>query len=161
MPPSLSVASACSEAACLCFWHCVNNPPPRALLVFLALSLLLFRSLALCIFPPLFLDASGSHSTFCVCVHLIWGRNCLHFSFSYFICTIIDCFCPHANVWRIASVCFESFERTYIHTHTHAHTHARTHTHTHTHTHTQHTKPLPSTHKWLSRSDVPSYLLTC
>lgn len=61
----LTVASACGEAARLCFWHCVNNPPPRALRVFLALSLLLFCSLPLCIFPPLFLNASGSHSAFC------------------------------------------------------------------------------------------------
>ncbi len=52
-----------------------------------------------------------------VCVHLIWGRNCLHSSFSYFICTIIDCFCPYANVWHIASVCFESLERTHTRTH--------------------------------------------
>lgn len=62
---SLSVLSACGEGARLCFWHCVNNPPPRALHVFLALSLLLFCSLPLCIFPALFLNASGSHSAFC------------------------------------------------------------------------------------------------
>lgn len=51
-----------------------------------------------------------------VCVYLIWGRNCLHFSFSYFICTIIDCFCPHANVRCIECVCFESLERPNTHT---------------------------------------------
>lgn len=52
-----------------------------------------------------------------VCVYLIWGINCLHFSFSYFICTIIDFFCPHANAWRIECVCFESLERLNTHTH--------------------------------------------
>lgn len=79
MPLSLNASStACGEAARLCFWHCVNNPLPRPFHVFLAWSLLLFSSLLLYIFPPLFLNALGSHFAFCgkdTCLCLFDLRN--------------------------------------------------------------------------------------
>lgn len=121
---TLSVRSACGEAARLCFWHCVNSPPPRALHVFFSLCLSfcfpLFSSISFHLYSWTPREATSHFVEWIlVCVHLIWGRNCLHFSFSYFICTIIDCFCPHANMWRIECVCFESLEWPNTHTHTH------------------------------------------
>lgn len=116
----------------------VNNPPPRAFLIFLALSLLLFCSLPLCIFSPLFLNASGSHSAFCGMDTCLCSFD-LRKKLPTFLVLIFHLY----NNWLFLFLCKCVAYCKCLFWELRADTH----------THTQHTKPLPSAHKRLCRSE--------